>query len=233
MVFFKIIPSEASNRIAPVLDDKVIKDERWAQRVAMHYHDLKMRQSQEDPFQNLANLKIAINEVSTKLAEELKLQSSRSIGMETDDRIGWIMRAVRAIEKGHRGPLLKCIAVYPEIGRLINPYRADIRSTPGFTALRDLAIQIYREELLVELRDIQRDSETLGDSAANSRKSRAQTLLSRIKPGKCEAIAALQLQDGTITSDSQAILAELQRYWGEVFAHNLYIHVYIYIYIYM
>ena len=67
--------------------------------------------------------------------------------MVIDDRIGWSMKAIRAIEKGYRGVLLRCIRAYQPIGQMVNPYANNIRSSPGFAALRDHAVRLARESL--------------------------------------------------------------------------------------
>jgi len=196
-----------------------MQDARWPTRVALRYGDIKGQSQQEaSPFGDLASLKQAIKDVTSDMMQEASLAANLHLGLEVDDQIGWVMRAVRAIECGHRGVLLRCIRVCPQIGRLVNPYDQDIRAKLGFRKLRDWAVQLHREILLEEMRDLQRESETSDEEQLRPRKNRIQVSLNRLKPGRCESIAAIQNRAGVVISDSAEIINELRQYWGDIFA---------------
>ena len=96
--------------------------------------------------------------------------------LDIDDKIGWVMRAIGAIEGGYRGTLLKCIRALPEIGRMVNPYDPQIKSSGGFLALRDFAVQLHREPLLVELRELQQEEGTNGGGEHQVRRNQVQAI---------------------------------------------------------
>jgi len=208
------------------LDEKVLKDPRWPQRVALRYQDLqKQDPGGGSPFSDLDRLKQAIHVVSKEMMGEAKspgtnLGSSATQQLDIDDKIGWVMRAIRAIEGGHRGTLLKCIKALPEIGRLVNPYDPEIKSSGGFFALRDWAVQLHRELLLVEMRDLQQEEGSNDGGEHQVRRNKIQVILGRLKPGKCNGIAAIQGRDGVIVSEPEDVIRVLRDYWREVFSSS-------------
>ena len=188
------------------MEEKTIQEAMWPTRVAFKYGDIRGESPQKtSPFGDLAFLKEAIKDVTSDMMQEARLAASLHFGSEVDDQIGWVMRAVRAIECGHRRVLLRCIRVCPEIGRLVNPYDQDIRAKLGLRKLRHWAVQLHREILLEEMRDLQRESETSDEEQLRPRKNRIQVSLNRLKPGRCESIAAIQNRAGVVISDSAEI----------------------------
>jgi hypothetical protein len=221
LFFFRLKSATVNKGNSPILDEKILKDERWASRVALRYEDSRRSSSLgDDPFRDLALLKQSIKEVTKDMMAETRRASQQNLDLELDDRIGWVMRSIRAIEHGHRGVLLKCIRVCPEIGQMINRYDHNIRAKPVFRNLRDFAVRLHRESLLGEMRDLQRQVDSQNEGELSSRRNEIQVTLNRLKPGRCEAIAAIQGRDGVVISDPVEILNELRHYWGDVFASS-------------
>jgi len=212
-----------ANRIGgpTVIDESIVKDDAWKLGVTLGYQDLlKDDPDRDDPFRKLFLLKQSIKDCSSRLMQEKRESAQLGACNLVDDKVGWTMKAVRAIEKGHRGVLLKCIQAYPQIGKLINPYDDNIRSRRGFTLLRDHAVQLHRECLLDELREIQQDEGSVEEGAIRNRRKRVQFKLSKLKPGNCCSIGAVKGRDGIIVSDPRLIINELRHYWGDVFSNS-------------
>ena len=179
----------------------------------------------DSPFRDLDRLKQAIKFVSKEMLDEAKagaanLGHSAPQQLDIDDKIGWVMKAIGAIEGGYRGTLLKCIRALPEIGRMVNPYDPQIKSSGGFFALRDFAVRLHRELLLVELRELQQEEGSNGGGEHQVRRNKVQLILGKLKPGKCNGIAAIQGRDGIVVSDPEEIIRILRAYWREVFSSS-------------
>ena len=218
IVFFKLRSRRSPQ--SELIDEKVVKGPSWPHRVSLRYGALKEESPEEDPFTNLHLLKQAISDVSKHMSEESRRNTLFNQAKDIDDKIGWTMRALRAYERGHRADLLNCIKAYPKIGELVNPYNHLGRGCSGYRALQDWAVQIHKESLLEDLRSLQDDETDLREDAVKHRRGQIQVILNRLKPGRCNAVGAIQKADGEITGDPEAILVELRRYWSNVFSRR-------------
>ena len=204
---------------SPILDESIVKDASWAFIVTQLFQEsLNGDPDRTDPLTKLFLLKQAINSCSRDMVEVKRRKKQQEQCVLIEDKIGWTMKAVRAIEKGHRGVLLRCIRAYPTIGQYINPYQDDMRSGTGFDALRDYAVGLHKVSLLEEIQDIQQDARHADEGAINTRRSRAQFKLNKLRPGSCCAVGAVRGRDGIVISDPRLIVNELREYWGDIFS---------------
>ena len=103
---------------------------------------------------------------------------------------------------------------------MVNPYDPQIKSSGGVFALRDFAVQLHRELLLVELRELQQEEGSNESGEHAVRRNRVQVILGKMKPGRCNGIAAIQGRDGVVVSDPEEIIRILKDYWREVFSSS-------------
>ena len=81
-------------------------------------------------------------------------------------------------------------------------------------------MQLHRESLWDELRDIQQDEGAPEGGEFSSRGKRVQVKLGKLKPGNCCSVGAIMGDDGNIVSDPRLIVEELRRYWSGVFTRS-------------
>ncbi len=123
--------------------------------------------------------------------------------VDTDDRLGWTMRAIRAAEKDRVHTIGKCIKAYPELACFFSS--TGIISTDKFEQLRQHAILLHRSSLLEELRDIHRPDNVEDDTSQAYRKSKVQAKLNNLKPGHCSVVGAILSQEGILLTDPREI----------------------------
>ena len=185
VVFFRS-RSNATPKDVSHLSEAAIKQEDWGLRVSLAFHDLiASADGSCDPFRRLFFFKQAIREVTETIAQEQVVKQPRADTMETDDKVGWAMRLLRAAEKGRARIILRCTQAYPYLGQLVNPYDLKIRSNGTLDKMRDHALSLTRAAILEELRDIQVNEGRGGAYSQDTRRNLANARLRKLKPGSC------------------------------------------------
>ena len=136
------------------LDDK----KRWQERIQLSF-DAKKK---EDEYAGLASrrlllLKEAIGEVALRMADEKTID----VAQEMEDKIGWTMTCIRAIEKANLNTVRKCVLAYHKIADIISPLGPYTRSLPSFVALEDHAVEFSRRTIMAELSSLQASGDNL------------------------------------------------------------------------
>jgi len=212
---------QGGSKTASFITEDIVREKAWSHNVSLRYQDfLKGDPDKDDPLRKLVLLKRAIQDCSLRMMDEKRKHRQQEQCTLVDDKIGWTMKAVRAIEKGRRGVLLKCIGAYPLIGNLVNPYEENIGSSSGLLLLKDHAVKLHKEHLVEELRNIQQDEGRGGEHGVKTRRSQVQVKLNRLKPGNCCSVGAIKGSDGHIISDPKLMIAELRKYWKDIFSHS-------------
>ena len=111
-----------------------------------------------DPWQQLAILKRAIVDATWNMQEELTRSNSFSEATENDDKVGWTMRMVRAIERNNWSSTGKCVQAYPHLENFSPDSRTGRIDGARMRSLREHAVFLHRADLLDETRSIQADS---------------------------------------------------------------------------
>ena len=132
----------------------------FARRVQLAY-DVKVEECfGPSKLKRLALLKEAIRDVATNLA---KTGEGLKIACDTADKLGVVMRFLRAAEKGALGTISHCLIRYPHITSLVNnPYNISGSLAVSLRALKDHAVELAREFALEQLRNAQGEEEELG-----------------------------------------------------------------------
>ena len=211
VIFFKRKSVQKPHRSGPIPLGP-IKQANWAHRVRSDYGSrLEAFGPDSSAFDRLRLLKESMREVSWSMQEDMVRCKVASEAEEVDDRLGWTMRLLRAIEGGREGVKVRCLQAYPALSSYISA-QGDLEP------LRQHAIALHRASILEELKGIQADSLGNNDHATASRRSRVQARLKQLKPGHCGAIGAIMGSDGCLRTTPSSIAAELQRHWGDVFS---------------
>ena len=158
-------------------------------------------------------LKEAIVEVTLRMADEKTID----VAHEMEDKIGWTMTCIRAIEKVNLNTVRKCVLAYPKIADIISPLDPNTRSLPSFVALKDHAVELSRQTITTELSSLQAKGDNLDPQVNNRKKENVLVKLRRLMPGTSNGINALADEMGNITTDPKAITSILKKHWEEVF----------------
>ena len=217
VVFFRHVNKQSGNK--NWVDTSVFREEAWRAKVALRFNDfLKEDPGCSDPLRKLFLVKKAMQEVTSSMSQEKKKSSQEVQSQLIDDKIGWSMKAVHAIERRYNSTLRRCIRAYPFLGSIINPYSPNLGSRSGVRKLRDHAVKLHKEKLLEELQEVQREAGSTEEGQLLTRRSKLQFKLSRLKPGSCSMVGAILGRGGVVVSDPAQILAELRYYWHQVFS---------------
>ena len=137
--------------------------------------------------------------------------------LSQEDRLGVVMRFLRAAESGVAGVISDCIERYPAISQYVdNPY-ASHHHPNGLRALRDHAVDLARGHALHELERAQQLTKE-GDQEHGARvKKKATRLLYRLLPGGSSSIKALNHPSGEYLTDPSSMADVLRDHWAAVF----------------
>ena len=161
-------------------------------------------------------MRTAIRQVST----EITLENSRlnDSPLEEDDKLGWAMRLIRAIEGQRTGTIKKAIDAYPLLATLVNnPYTSQILQRDSLRPIRDHAITLARERAIRQLQALQQDAHSFTLAEAQARRSHIMQTLRRIAPGKAISLQCIQAADGTVSANPQLMADALRTHWSQVF----------------
>ena len=120
----------------------------------------------DQPMRRLLLAKQAIVQVTRKLQLEMKEAQAES----TDDKLGCTMRFIRAAEELRMGTMRKCISAYPYLRTLADPENPNTRINDGLRPVREHAIELTREGILNDIRELHARSNDLDEIQRNVRR---------------------------------------------------------------
>ena len=191
----------------------------WHKRVTCKYLELLKEYAEHTcPMRRLQALKQAVHEVTWTMHEDAVKANSTTLAEDNDDKLGWTMRFIRAVEKNNRSVSEKCIRAYPLLTKLVDAQDPHLRAGGKLQPIKAHAIELSRAMVLAEMRAIQSDDGSVGEDTQRNRRSKIQEKLRMLKPGACNTVGAIKCADGTMAVGSTEIATELRRHWKEVFA---------------
>ena len=138
--------------------------------------------------------------------------------VDTDDKLGVVMRYLRAAEAGSLATISTCLLRYTHITQLVrNPYQLNGNLAITLRGLRDHAVELAREHALELLLKAQKAEEEQNHFQASQEKKKGTRLLYKLAPGKGGSIGAIIDERGNFLTDLQAMVNLLRRHWSEIF----------------
>ena len=192
------------------------KHKDWQRRVHRHWHQLTVEDEHGDvAMRRLVLLQKAIAEVSQKMQSE----AGPSPPSTLEEKLSITMACVRATEGFRWGVARKLAEQYPAITGLIEWEAPFPHAQRGLWAMKEHALELYRESLLEELKVTQKEEE---EAQVRNEPRRAQLAakIAKIRPGAAGAIKAIQDGQGRIRDDTAGIAATLKEHWQETFKHK-------------
>ena len=218
VIFFKNHRSKDEVDRPTLLSTGVIQDPRWPDRVRAKFQQISSQDSDACcPMRRLYLLKEAIKQVSGQMETEASRTAAKNPVTETDDQLGWTIRFIRAAEEDRQSGMERCCQAYPHLRTLVGNIGHNIRLHGNLRRCKDHAVDLYRTQVLEEMRRAQAEEGEVSEDITRNRKAKLQVRLQRLKPGSCNSIAAMLCADGNLVTDAKEIALELHRHWHQIF----------------
>ena len=127
-----------------------------------------------DALQRLQLLKQPITEVTWSMHEQDMANNWTALTQEIDDKLGWTIRCIRAIESSRYLAAQRCTQAYPYLHSLIDTSLPNSRDGEQLEPLRLHAIELARNCILQDLREVAADDGTVDEHTQRNRRSRIQ-----------------------------------------------------------
>ena len=185
----------------------------WKDRTRLLFSDKianDTRSMAASPFGRLRLLKEAMVEAAIGLQRAVPRELPQD---DTEGRLSWCMRGLQGVARQDRDLLLKMAAAVPEV--------APCLALPPLEArrfLQDAAYGFAKTAARDQLEAVQAAAKTgEAEGAVRGLRHRAMQTLRRLRPRAEQALSAIQLPDGSITTDPQRAAPTLVRHWAEHF----------------
>ena len=215
--FGRRLPVEKAPADRP-LCPQAIRHPDWVRRVVARQLSLTAESPVDaSPLLHLRLLKDAMRLVT----EEIVMESAASSNThhEHDDPLGWTMRFIRAAELGRRGTMKAALRAYPVLLTITaSPLSSSLVSSGRIALYRDHAVQLAREDAINRLQELHQDLPNLDLSEATKRRGHIMQLLRRVSPGRPTHLQAVQLADGSVSTDPDRMATALRSHWAPVFS---------------
>ena len=135
---------------------------------------------------------------------------------DLEDRLGVVMKFLRASEAESPERISRCLTRYPLLGDLVtNPY--DFQTPPGarLARVRAHALELQGRFTMQELHGLHADLHSLSPEQASRRRQRNQRLVCKLAPGRSCVQYAMDLPSGGSTTDPMIMMTELRRHWAK------------------
>ena len=123
------------------------------------------------------------------------------------------MAFIKAAEHSNINHMLKCADRYPKLRELVNISDPLLFTTPNFWKLKDHALQLAREGITQEAKELNNSTVPPTDPQYMNKKQNLLTKLNRLYPGNANAIGAVEDDEGNIHTDIAGILATITTHW--------------------
>ena len=187
----------------------------FPRRCHLAYEEKVKESADSSRLKQLSLLKEAMREVAIGFMGH---EVGHSIATATSDKLGTVMKFLRAAEKESLSTISQCLMRYPHIAALVaNPYELSGNLAVAHRSLRDHAVDLARTLALDQIRSAQEAAEELGQFEATKKRKKGSRLLHKLAPGKCGAIGAVIDSRGKFLTDPQEMANHLRQHWLEVF----------------
>ena len=112
-----------------------VQHEDFSRRTMLEYYAKKADEPQASRTRQLILLEDSVKEVGSRLDREAR---GHTQAVELEDRLGVVMKYLRAVENGAPGEISICLEKYPHLKELVgNPYQQDGNLTVNMQRVRD------------------------------------------------------------------------------------------------
>jgi len=194
-----------------------VQRENWSAEVQQHFSYLCLQDSlSHNAIRRLILLKDAIRYVSSNPGEGDP--SPIDDNTSPDDKLGFTMSCLRALERRHVKGVDKCCKAYPKLREWIPDNANFLVDAREIRKIRDHAIELAREQIQHEIHDLGNGEET-AETVGRAKES-ILLKLRRISPGESTSLDAVQDETGKIHTTPEEIAQTLRQHWQGVFKHK-------------
>ena len=129
-----------------------------------------------------------------------------------DDKLGYTMTCVKAIEGNRWSTVHKCLRAYPELKAWIQENNYSISAT-NLHNIKQHALYLARDQIRIDIHAL----DDVPEEEVPSAKESILKKLKRMTPGPGSGIGAMQREDGSICTSPEEIALVLRKHWQGVF----------------
>ena len=215
-VSFRRSSAQALPQAKRILPDHAVRHDDWPRRVLLEYHTRLAKAPDSGALQQLQLFKESMRAAAWNLDHDAPCTASDEL--DGEDKIGVVMRFIRASETGAAGAISDCILRYPYLKELVqNPYTFDTNPVQRLRLVRLHVVALAREHALHELRRVQEEDGDMSEEQRSRARNRNMQLLKRLTPGKGCMVGAVFDAQGHARTDPQGMAEALRRHWEQVF----------------
>ncbi|CAK0876187.1 unnamed protein product, partial [Prorocentrum cordatum] len=156
-----------------------------------------------------------MRDVASGLARE---STGFQAATDDEDKLGVVMRFLRAAEQRCLSAISRCLIRYPRISEFVcNPYDFDANLSSSLLRLRDHAVELARDIALTRMQ-ASRDDDGDDWMGKNRKRKKGSRLLFRLSPGRGGGLGAIVDRHGRVVTDSRGMANILRSHWAATFA---------------
>ena len=208
-------PKKLENKPIPLSE---FKREGWVQKVFANFQYL----SNGDPMINNPARRLLLLKDAIRNSYELNVEDMGGFAQKAtspDDRLGFTLSCLRAMERGQHDRVFKCAQAYPKfmewIPREVNQQDMATR----VNNIREHAVELARTQIEHEIHSINTGSFEEPEDRDRAKTSVLQKL-KRLSPGESTGIGAMQDNEGRIVTRPEEIASILKGHWQGVFSEK-------------
>lgn len=209
------LPDKSNAGLKPITTD-IYTHRDFVRRVKLEWQERLAGSPDLSGLGRLKMLKAVMRDVGMGLARD---QTGLRAAADDEDRLGVVMRYLRAAEQRCPSAVSRCLVRYPRIAELVaNPYAFEDNLSQSLRALRDHAVELARGIALARLQAAQDGAEDGDMAEVSRRRKQGARLLYKLAPGRGGGLGAVVDQHGRVVTDSHGMADVLRRHWATVFA---------------
>ena len=217
LTFSRTTPARTNQENKPIPLSELKRD-GWDKKVLANFHYL----CEGDPMINNPARRLLLLKDAIRNTYELNREDMGGLARNAsspDDRLGFTLSCLRALEQGRHDRVFKYAQAYPKlmdwIPREVNQSDMAYR----VSNIRDHAVELARIQIEQEIQSI-----NLGSFEEPADRDRAKTSvlqkLRRLSPGETTGIGAMQTREGQIVTGPEEIAGVLRDHWRGVFSEK-------------
>ena len=212
--FRRTTPAEKNVEDKPIPASE-FKREGWRNEVQDHFMFLCRNEIHlNNPIRRLLLMKDSIRNVYELHRGEFKKLEEDCL---PDDKLGFTMSCLRAVRHGRWALANRCADSYPKLRDWIHKQKYFV-PPQDIAKIRDHAIELYREQVNIDIQSLGRSEESDDDKARV--KESILRKLKRIAPGATPGLNAMEDADGSVSTCPADIVRILRKHWRGVFSRK-------------
>jgi len=194
--------------------------EGWKESVIQNFRFLCKDDDQiTNPARKLLLLKDAIRN-TYNMRHEDSLSLSEEASSSPDDKLGYAMSCLKAIESGRADRASRCARAYPRLWEWIPDQPDDLHVSAKVAAIRNHVLELAREQIRIDIHSVSVDSSIEPEDKVRVKESILRKL-KRLTPGEASGLGAMVNKHGGFETKPEEIAQILREHWQGVFSEKV------------